>query len=481
MKKCILFFLFAMLAWSGSAQNAAIPTELENPECLGINKEPWHATLMPYGNLQEALQAKRNASSRSLSLNGNWKFNWSPTPESRPADFYKPGFDVSAWKELPVPSNWEVFGYGTPFYRNSGYTIKRDFPHIMSQPDPAYTAFKERNPVGSYRREFDVPADWKGGRNFITFEGVDCAFFLWVNGEKVGYSVNSRNAADFDLTRYLKPGRNMIAVEVYQYSSGTWLEDQDMWRLHGIFRGVTLWNAPQVHIRDFFVKQDLDDQYKDATLEIKAKVKNYSDKSALPQTITATLYDKSGNETAKGMVTGKAMGAGVEEELLVKLQVVDPAKWTAETPNLYTVVLTSSSGEILSSRIGFRKIEIKGRILTVNGVPIKLRGVNRHEHWSDVGHAVTEEQMIRDLEVIKQGNCNHVRTCHYSDNPRWYELCDEWGLWVVAEANVESHGYYGRFGNEPVMKAPIIDRNVANVENFKNHPSVIIWSLGNEC
>jgi beta-galactosidase len=461
--------------------NTPVPPEIENPELLGINKEPYHATLMPYANLQEALVARRHASSLCQSLNGQWKFNWVPSPEQRPSDFYKPEFDVSAWKEIPVPSNWEVQGYGTPFYRNFGYTIKKDFPHVMSEPEKWYTSYKERNPVGSYRREFDVPADWIGRRNFITFDGVDCAFFLWVNGEKAGFSVNSRNAADFDLTKYLKPGKNMIAVEVYQYSSGTWLEDQDMWRLHGIFRNVTLWSAPQVHIRDFFVKTDLDMDYKDATLEVTAKIKNFDDKAAKAQTLTATLYDKEGKEIAKGSVTGNKLNAKQEEALDVKFKVANPQKWTAETPYLYTVVITNSEGEILSSKVGFRKIEIKGRIFMVNGVPIKLKGVNRHEHWSDVGHAITEEQMVRDLEVIKQGNCNHVRTSHYSDDPRWYELCDDWGIWLVAEANCESHGYDGRFDEEPTMKAAIIDRNVANVENFKNHPSVIIWSLGNEC
>ncbi len=460
---------------------APIPPEIENPELLGINKEPYHATLMPYASLQEALVARRHSSSLCQSLNGLWKFNWVPTPENRPVDFYKPGYDVSAWKEIPVPSNWEVHGYGTPFYRNLGYTIKKDFPNVMSEPDKRYTSFVERNPVGSYRREFNIPAEWTGRRNFITFDGVDCAFFLWVNGEKAGFSVNSRNAADFDITRYLKPGKNMIAVEVYQYSSGTWLEDQDMWRLHGIFRNVTLWSAPEVHIRDFFVKTDLDKDYKDATLDVSAKIKNFGEKTAKAQIFTATLYDKEGNEIARGSVTGTALKSKQEEALNVKFQVTDPLKWTAETPNLYTLVLTNSEGEFLSSRIGFRKVEIRDRIFTVNGVPIKLKGVNRHEHWSDVGHAVTEEQMIRDLEVIKQGNCNHVRTSHYCDDPRWYELCDEWGIWLVAEANCESHGYDGRFDEEPTMKAAIIDRNVANVENFKNHPSVIIWSLGNEC
>jgi beta-galactosidase len=491
MKKRIIIFIIFLLFISikgfsspyslEKIDGASIPPEIENPQLLGINKEPYHATLMPYANLQEALLAKRHASSLCLSLNGPWKFNWVPTPEQRPVDFYKQDFDVSEWKEIPVPSNWEVQGYGTPFYRNLGYTIRKDFPHVMSEPDKRYTSFTERNPVGSYRRDFNVPAEWIGRRNFITFDGVDCAFFLWINGEKVGFSVNSRNAADFDLTKYLKPGKNIIAVEVYQYSSGTWLEDQDMWRLHGIFRNVTLWSAPQVHIRDFFVKTDLDQNYKDATLEVSAKICNYNDKTAKAQIFTATLYDKEGKEIVKAGTTGSPLKARQEEILRVKFQVSNPQKWTAETPNLYTVVLTNSDGEILSSKVGFRKIEITGRVFTVNGIPIKLKGVNRHEHWSDVGHAITEEQMIRDLEVIKQGNCNHVRTSHYSDDPRWYELCDEWGIWLVAEANCESHGYDRRFDEEPTMKAAIINRNVANVENFKNHPSVIIWSLGNEC
>ena len=489
MKKITVISLFFLIFLSISelkgqsviVNGASIPSEIENPELLGINKEPYHATLMPYANLQEALVARRHASSLCRSLNGPWKFNWVARPEKRPVDFYKSDYDVSAWKEIPVPSNWEVHGYGTPFYRNLGYTIKKDFPHVMSEPEKWYTSYEERNPVGSYRREFEVPAAWIGRRNFITFDGVDCAFFLWVNGEKVGFSVNSRNAAEFDLTKYLKPGKNMIAVEVYQYSSGTWLEDQDMFRLHGIFRNVTLWSAPQLHIRDFFVKTDLDKDYKDATLDVTAKIKNYNDKTAKAQILTATVYDKDGNEIAKGSATGTSLKTNQEEALNIKIQVTNPVKWTAETPNLYTIVLTNSEGEFLSSKIGFRKIEIKGRIFTVNGVPIKLKGVNRHEHWSDVGHAVTEEQMIRDLEVIKQGNCNHVRTSHYSDDPRWYELCDEYGIWLVAEANVECHGYDGRFDEEPTMKAAIIDRNVANVENFKNHPSVIIWSLGNEC
>ena len=474
------------LASPDSIIGAPIPTEIENPECLGINKEPAHSTLMAYGSLAEALKANRHASSFCQSLNGKWKFNWVSRPEQRPVDFYKPSFDVSNWKEIPVPSNWQVLGYGTPYYKNMGYTFQEDFPRIMTTPkDKRYTSTNERNPVGSYRRDFEVPKAWDGRRLFLTFDGVDAGFFLWINGEKVGYSVNSRNAAEFDVTKYVKPGKNTLAVEVYRYCTGSYLEDQDMWRLSGIFRNVTIWSTPNVHVRDFFVKTDLDAKYKNATVEVINKIKNYGDKQAGAQKISATLYD--GNNPVAGSKAEAdvpALQPGEEVSVVLTFPVTNPVKWTAETPRLYTTVITLKEGaktvETLSSRSGFRKVEIKGRIFMVNGTPIKLKGANRHENWPTVGHAITEEMMIRDLVLLKQGNCNHVRTCHYSDDPRWYELCDEWGIWLVAEANVESHGDWGKFDNEPTMRAAIIDRNVANVENFKNHPSVIIWSMGNE-
>jgi beta-galactosidase len=468
-----------------SVVGAPIPAEIENPELLGINKEPAHATLMAYGNLDEALKANRHASSYCQSLNGLWKFNYVTRPEYRPVDFYKPSYDVSGWKEIPVPSNWQVLGYGTPYYRNMGYIFKKDFPHVMSEPPKNFTAYEERNPVGSYRREFEVPQNWNGRRLFLTFDGVDSGFFLWINGEKVGYSINSRNAAEFDVTKYVKPGKNMVAVEVYRFCAGSFLEDQDMWRLSGIFRNVTIWSTPETHVRDYFIKTDLDSKYENATVEVTAKVKNYGAKQGVAQKLTATLFDGPNKvNESQAEVAVPALAPGEEKVVTAKFTVVKPSKWTAETPKLYTTVITLNEGgkstEILSSKTGIRKVEIKGRIFMVNGTSIKLKGVNRHEHWPEVGHAITEAQMVRDMEVIKQGNCNHVRTCHYSDDPRWYELCDQWGIWLVAEANVECHGYDGHFDEEPRMKAQIIDRNVANAENFKNHPSVIIWSLGNE-
>ena len=356
----------------------------------------------------------------------------------------------------------------------------------MSTPPVKYTAYQERNPVGSYRRNFEVPADWDGRRIFITFDGVDAGFFLWVNGKKVGYSVNSRNAAEFDITDFVKPGNNMVAAEVYRFTTGSYLEDQDMWRLSGIFRNVTLWSSPQEHIRDYFIKTNFDKQFRNADLIVSAKIKNYSNSEIKARELSITLYD--GTTPVKEASANKeipALKPGEEVTVEVSFAVTNPRKWTAETPNLYTTVLAINDGkqniETLSSRTGFRQIEIKGRLFLVNGVPIKLKGVNRHENWPDDGHAITEEQMIRDIVLIKQANCNHVRTCHYSDDPRWYELCDEYGIYLVAEANLESHGSWDEFNEEPRIKAALIDRNVANVENFKNHPSVIIWSLGNEC
>jgi beta-galactosidase len=465
-----------------ATDTAGVPKEIQDPECLGIHKEADHATLMPYASLTEALAANRHASTYYINLNGAWKFHWVDWPQKRPMDFYKPGYDVSGWANITVPSCWQVQGYGTPYYSNFTYIFQKDFPRVMSTPPVGWTAYQERNPVGSYRRDFNVPKDWAGRRIFITFDGVDAGFFIWVNGQKVGYSVNSRNAAEFDLTKYVRPGNNVLAVEVYRFTTGSYLEDQDMWRLSGIFRNVSLWSAPQEHIRDFYIQTDLDENYKNAILHANAKIKNYGDAIQPARTLQVTLYD--GSTPVTGATAKKpipALQPGEEITLDVSFPVKNPEKWTAETPKLYTTVLSIGGTELVSTRTGFRRIEIKGRLFLVNGVPIKLKGVNRHENWPDDGHAITEAQMIRDIVLIKQANCNHVRTCHYSDDPRWYELCDEYGIYLVAEANLECHGSWDEFNEDPRMKAAIIERNVANVENFKNHPAVIIWSLGNEC
>jgi beta-galactosidase len=494
-KKLLLLLLFPISVFCNAdvgdrlfskTDTASVPGEIEDPECLGIHKEPAHATLIPYVSLDEALVADRYASTFYRSLDGNWKFYWSSWPQKRPVNFYRLDYDVSSWKNIKVPSNWEIEGYGTPFYSNYHYVFQKDFPHVMSTPPVNYTTYTERDPVGSYRRNFKIPQTWKDRRIFVTFDGVDAGFFLWINGHKVGYSVNSRNAAEFDITNYVKPGENVIAVEVYKYTVGSYLEDQDMWRLSGIFRNVTLWSTPEEHMRDFFIRTDLDKAYKNAVERILVKVKNYGKTLDGPKQVYGKLFN--GYQIVKGasaLVKVPALRPGEEVSVQLDFPVHNPSKWTAETPNLYTTVLElkdeKGHSEIISCKTGFRKIEIKGRQLLINGVPVKLKGVNRHENWPDDGHAVTKEQMIKDIQLIKRANCNHVRTSHYSDDPRWYELCDEYGIYLVAEANLECHGSWDEFNEDPRARDAIIDRNRANVENFKNHPSVIIWSLGNEC
>lgn len=460
---------------------APLPVEIEQEQTLGINKVPYHSQLVPYGDERQALSANRDRSTFARSLNGTWRFHWVKRPEERPVDFYQPEYDTSKWDKIPVPSNWQVLGYGTPIYRNNGYTFQRDWPRVETEPPKNWTAYEERNPVGSYKRKFEVPAGWKGREVFLKFDGVDAGFFLWVNGQKVGYSQNSRNAAEFDVTKYLRPGQNDLAVEVYRYTAGSYMEDQDMWRLSGIFRNVTLWSAPKLHIQDTFVSGDLDSTYSEGTLRVRAKVHNYGESSP-PSTLSATLYDDQGKKVAAGRRPIPATPVGGEMAIDFSIPVPAPKKWTAETPNLYTVVLDLGNGrELISHRVGFRKIEVKGRLFLINGKPIKLKGVNRHEMSPETGHYVTEADMLRDIRLMKQANCNHVRTSHYTNDPRWYELCDEYGLYVVAEANAECHGYYNVLDREPRFERMVVDRNVGNVENLKNHPSIIIWSLGNEC
>jgi beta-galactosidase len=486
---CILL-MFAALhsSVSARAQNAPLPAEIENEQVLGLNKQPYHATLMPYPTRTEAVAAIRAKSSWAQSLNGEWKFRWVPRPELRPVDFYKPDYDVSSWKEIPVPSNWEIQGYGTPFYRNFGYTFKKDWPQVMTEPPRNYTAYVERDPVGSYRRDFEVPEGWAGRRIFLTFAGVDSAFYVWINGRMVGYSVNSRNPAEFDVTDFvLAKGKNTLAVEVYKYSAGSYLEDQDMWRLSGIFRDVTLWSAPPMHIRDFSVVPELDGTYTDAQVHVTAKIRNFSKQAESASRLAVELVDGKGRSVpgGTGAVAVPALGPDQETTVTTTLTVARPDKWTAETPVLYTTVLKlgeqANRTEYVSTRTGFRKIEIKDAVFMINGVPVKLKGADRHENWPDTGHYVSEDRMRRDLELLKQVNANHVRTSHYTDDPRWYELADEYGIYLVAEANVECHGYYGVLDREPRYEKAIVDRNIANVENLKNHASVLIWSLGNEC
>ena len=455
----------------------------ENPDVVGINKEPAHCTLIPYSDVETALKADRKDSRFYRSLNGNWKFNWANKPADRPLDFYKPDYDVSTWKLIPVPSNWQMHGYGIPIYLN----VRYPFP-----PNPPYIPH-DYNPVGSYRRQFTIPNDWKDRRIFLHFDGVKSACYLWINGRKVGYSQDSMTPAEFDITQYLKSGDNILAVEVYRWSDGSYLEDQDMWRLSGIYRNVYLFATPQVHIRDFFVQTDLDDSYTDATLKIRPRITNYTDQDVEGWTIEAQLYDPNKEPVLTEPLT-RTVSSIINEQYpqrdnvkfaLLEQKINNPKKWSDEFPNLYTLVLSlnDAEGKTIESescRVGFRKVEIKEGQLLVNGRSIKLFGVNRHEHDPDHGRAVPVSRMIQDIKLLKQNNINAVRTSHYPDDPAWYDLCDEYGIYLIDEANLESHGLKGYLSNVPGWHNAFVERAIRMVERDKNHPSVIFWSLGNE-
>ena len=468
-----------------SASSLAVP-DWENEQVIGINKETPRNTSMPYSSFKKAVAGDRLNSEWAILLNGDWKFHWSPDPDSRPVDFYKSDYNVRKWNTIPVPSNWQMQGYGIPLYTNMAYPFQKDPPRVMGTPPAHFTNFKDRNPVGSYRHTFSIPSNWKGRQVFIVFDGVDSAFYLWINGQKVGYSQDSRTPAEFNITKYLKSGKNTLAAEVYQYSDGSYLEDQDFWRLSGIYRNVYLYAAAPLRIRDFFVKTDLDEQYKDAALTVEAEVFNYTDKT-IPYALSAELLDTKGKSVAVITVNNTAAAAGANK-VNPSVKIANPAKWSAEAPTLYTLVLSLNDDkgkaiEHLSARIGFRKSEIKDGQLLVNGKPIYIKGVNRHEHDPDTGHTISRESMIRDILLMKQHNINTVRTCHYPDMPEWYELCDEYGLYIIDEANIESHGM--GYGPESLAKQPSwlnahMARTQAMVERDKNHPCVIIWSLGNE-
>ena len=471
---CTLLILISLT----SSVRAVGVSDWESPAMIGRNKEPAHCTLMPYPDVHSAVEGRREASPFYKSLNGKWKFNWVRRPAERPQEFYKPSYDVSGWKEIPVPANWQLHGYGIPIYTNVPYPFPKNPPYIPH----------EYNPVGSYRTEFTVPDKWKDRQIFLHFEGVKSAFYLWINGQKVGYSQGSMTPAEFNITRYLRTGRNILAAEVYRWCDGSYLEDQDMWRLSGIYRDVYLFSTPSVHLRDFFVRCDLDEQYRNATVRITAKVHNYTAKAAGLHSVEVKLSDVG---RQRRLVTGKtdSIGAGVDGIIEMWAKVKNPRKWSAEKPNLYDVllILKDSSDKIIEvarCKFGFREVELKDSQLFINGVPILIKGVNRHEHDPDYGRAVPYWRMIQDIKLMKQFNINTVRTCHYPDNPKWYELCDKYGLYLIDEANIESHGMgYDldkTLGNKPEWETAHLDRTISMVERDKNHPSIIIWSLGNE-
>jgi beta-galactosidase len=454
----------------------------ENPEMISQNKEPAHSTLMPYADKTTAINCDRFRSKYYQSLDGKWKFNWVKKPADRSKEFYKPEYDVSLWDEIQVPSNWQLAGYGIPYYLNHSYVFEKNPPYIQH----------DYNPVGSYRTEFAVPEDWKGRQVFVHFDGVESAFYLWINGKKVGYSQGSRTLAEFEITKFLQEGKNIIASEVYRWSDGSYLECQDFWRLSGIFRNVYLFSTPGVHIRDFEVKSELDSEFQDATLYVTARVKNFGDEAHEDLTVEMTLLDIDRLPAeSEVLMSGKSVyiSPGAESIVKMKADVLNPKKWSAEDPNLYMVLLAlkDHDGNVLeyeSCRFGFREVEIKNGLLLVNGIPVLLKGVNRHEHDPDTGHYVTKESMLEDVRLMKRYNINTVRTCHYPDDPEWYDLCDLYGIYLIDEANIESHGMGYKpdetLANKPEWKKAHMDRIRRMVERDKNHPSVIIWSMGNE-
>lgn len=453
-----------------------------NPRMIALNKELPHCTLMPYADINSAKKGTREASKFYKSLNGRWKFNWVSKPAERPAGFKKADYDVSSWKEIVVPGNWQIYGYGTPIYLNVPYPFKKNPPYIQHQ----------YNPVGSYRTEFEIPKNWKGRQVFIHFDGVESAFYLWINGKKVGYSQGSRTPAEFNITGYLREGRNVLAVEVFCWSDGSYLECQDFWRLSGIYRDVYLFSTPGVHIRDFNVTCDLDDEYCDAVLSVTARVRNYSETACKNPRVEVALLDAKNSPIGSDILMKGStpyISPGGESIIKMKADVANPLKWSTEKPNLYTLLLTLKDAgeeiiEIERCHFGFRKVEIKSGQLLINGAPILIKGVNRHEHDPDTGHSISLESMVKDIQLMKRFNINTVRTSHYPNDPKWYDLCDKYGLYLIDEANIESHGIGYKpektLANKPEWKKAHMDRIVRMVERDKNHPSVIIWSMGNE-
>jgi len=452
----------------------------ENPRMFGRGKEEPRASFVPFPDAASALKGSGTASPFYRTLNGPWKFRWVPKPADRPLDFWKPETDVSGWNEIAVPSNWETQGYGVPIYVNIPYEFTKN-------PDPPHIPHDD-NPVGSYRRVFTVPAEWKGLDVFIRFEAVKSAFYIWVNGRKVGYSQDSKTPAEWRITPYLKDGENVVALEVYRWSDGSYLECQDMWRISGIERDVYLYAAPEVRIRDFFVVAGLDDNYENGKFALNVEIGNgVPGLEAGAYGLVYSLHDAEGRTVLsegqpldlKGKATASARFEG---------SVARPKKWTAETPDLYSLALElrDKDGRAIEGaacRVGFRTVEIKDGRLLVNGTVVRLKGVNRHEHDPLTAHVISEKLMLEDIALMKRSNINAVRTCHYPDDPRWYGLCDAYGIYLIDEANIESHGMgYGpkSLAKDPEWGPAHLDRVRRMVERDKNHPSVIIWSIGNE-
>ncbi|WP_158968950.1 glycoside hydrolase family 2 TIM barrel-domain containing protein [Paraglaciecola sp. L3A3] len=459
----------------------------ENPEVIQVNRMPARATSYSFDNIDQALTRDRNQSTIQ-SLNGTWKFNFVADSKDRPTDFYQTNFDHSKWQDTVVPSNWELQGYGIPIYTNNTYPM---FENVNEIVPPLIT---RANPVGSYIKEFSVPKAWQEQQIIIHFGGVTSAYYLWVNGEKVGYAQGSRLPSEFDITEYIKTGSNKLAIQVMRWSDGSYLEDQDHWRISGIHREVMLMAQPKIAINDFFVKTKLNDSYDSAVLEINPKLSNIERKNLKGWSIKAELFDADLKPVENtNMLVDASLPARVIYPQrdnfkfgLLSTTVKQPNLWSAETPYLYTLVLSliDNKGKLVetrSNRIGFRDVKINdaGQLL-INGESVEIIGVNRHDHDAKKGKALSRENLRDDIILMKQFNFNSVRTSHYPNDPYFYELADEYGIYVMDEANIESHGVGGLLANLPEWNHAMTNRIQRMVERDKNHPSIISWSMGNE-
>jgi len=462
MKKQITTISFTLLSLFGlNGQTQSV--DWENPHVFGINKLPYHATLQ--------LPSKEEVCKEIISLDGQWSFHWSKDPDSRIKDFYTENYDVSSWDKITVPGNWQMQGFGKPIYTNISYPFQRDEPRVTSEPPKDWYAYEHRNPVGQYVTSIEVTKEMLKQNLILHFGGVHSAFYLWINGEKVGYSQNSMSPAEFVVNSYLHEGNNRLAVEVYRWCDGSYLENQDMWRLSGIFRPVQLWVRPLVHIADYKLTTDID-----GTIRAEVKVCNTGRKRVKNIPVAVKIADK----MPFGIIEKLEAGDTLSISLTTKLD--NPHLWSAFDPYLYDVTIAADK-EVFDYKIGFKKVEIVGEVLKINGKNVKLRGVNRHDHHPVTGRYVDRTTYEKDIRLMKQANINFLRTSHYPDDPYLYELCDRYGIFVMDEANQESHGYgYANkyMGHQPDWKEAHVDRAVSLVERDKNHPSIILWSLGNE-
>ncbi|MEK3724104.1 glycoside hydrolase family 2 TIM barrel-domain containing protein [Paenibacillus sp. FSL H8-0034] len=449
----------------------------ENHRLLHRNRLPARAAFIPFGDDESALCCERELSPNYVPLNGTWKFNYAPTPAHAPSSFHLEAFDASSWDDLSVPSCWQMHGYGRPHYSNVVYPFPVVPPLVPTD-----------NPTGSYRREFTVPADWSEQCITLHFEGVDSAFFIWVNGREAGFSKGSRMPAQFDITDLVHEGTNVLAVRVMQWSDGSYIEDQDMWWLSGIFRDVYLTAAPQTHLYDYSVRTLLNADYRDATLDVKLRLRSVN-AAAQAVRVELQLLDAYGGPVEGGSAEKTITGCALTQDhsAVLTLPVVNPRKWSAEDPYLYKLLIRviGDTTQVTAARVGFRCVELKDGLLLVNGTPIMFKGVNRHDHHPDLGRTVPLEWMRKDVLLMKRHHINAVRTSHYPNDPRFYDLCDEYGLYVIDEADLECHGFHrtdnsNQLSDDPEWEAAYIDRIERMIERDKNHPSIILWSLGNE-